>query len=87
MLYVKLFIDVVHHCFRLHDTAAVTCRGVLMKIICQQGRLSGALLDHLGIQTCYFKHSFTERDTKGITNKLYYHTGYEIHIVEEPLDI
>lgn len=53
-----------------------------MKIIYQQGMPSGVLLDHLGIQNCYFKHLFTERDTKSITTKIHYHTGYEIHIVE-----
>ncbi len=54
-----------------------------MRIIYKQAMPSGALLDSFGIQNCYFKHLFTERDSKGITHKRHCHTDYEIHMVEK----
>ena len=41
------------------------------------------LLCSFGIDQCYFKHIFTERDQKVISLKPHYHRGYEIHMVEQ----
>ena len=55
-----------------------------MKILYKQPECDeNSSLSHFGVQNCYFKKLYMDRDRSTTTKKAHHHTGFELHIVTD----